>query len=185
MGLIGRAMGVARAAEALGAAAEGVSEVFVPNATRAIELDAAIHRATLETATAEFQYAGRTWFDAAINGLNRLPRPMLALGTLGLFVFAMVDPAGFGARMVGLSLVPEPLWWLLGAVVSFYFGARELHYMRAPNLARRAGRIITRGRADVPPPRDPIAANPALSAWRAGVDQPRPNADVEAVPRSQ
>ena len=185
MGVIGRAMGVARAAEAIGSAAEGVSEVFVPNATRAIELDAAIHRATLETARAEFQHAGDTWFDAAINGLNRLPRPMLALGTLGLFIFAMVDPAGFGARMVGLSLVPDPLWWLLGAVVSFYFGARELHYMRAPHVTRRTGRILGRGRAERPPARDPIANNPALSAWRADVDQPRPNADFEAVPRSQ
>jgi len=26
--------------------------------------------------------------------------------------------------MAGLALVPEPLWWLLGAIVSFYFGAR-------------------------------------------------------------
>ena len=110
---------------------------------------------------------------------------MLALGTLGLFIFAMVDPAGFGARMVGLSLVPDPLWWLLGAVVSFYFGARELHYMRAPHVTRRSGRILGRGRAERPPARDPIADNPALSAWRADEDQPRPNADFEAVPRSQ
>ena len=27
--------------------------------------------------------------------------------------------------MQGIALVPEPLWWLLGAVVSFYFGARH------------------------------------------------------------
>jgi hypothetical protein len=43
----------------------------------------------------------------------------------------MGDPAGFSVRMQGLALVPEPLWWLLGAIVSFYFGARELHYQRA------------------------------------------------------
>jgi hypothetical protein len=34
--------------------------------------------------------------------------------------------------MVGLAEVPEPLWWLLGAIVGFYFGARELHYRRVP-----------------------------------------------------
>ncbi|MGB1236212.1 MAG: 3TM-type holin, partial [Planktomarina sp.] len=28
-------------------------------------------------------------------------------------------------RMHGLTHVPEPLWWLLGAIVSFYFGARH------------------------------------------------------------
>jgi hypothetical protein len=32
--------------------------------------------------------------------------------------------------MVGLNAVPEPLWWLLGAIVAFYFGARETHYFR-------------------------------------------------------
>lgn len=188
MGVIGRVLGVAQAAEAIGQAAEGVSEVFVPNATRAIELDAAIHRATLETAMAEFQYAGATWFDVVINGLNRLPRPMLALGTLGLFVFAMLDPQGFGARMVGLALVPEPLWWLLGAIVSFYFGARELHYMRVPGSTWRRGRAAAaeRGRARVTAdPIDPAYDNPALSAWRAEMAQPMPSSAGDAVPRSQ
>ena len=42
----------------------------------------------------------------------------------------MVDPQAFAARMVGLNAVPEPLWWLLGAVVAFYFGARETFYFR-------------------------------------------------------
>jgi hypothetical protein len=36
----------------------------------------------------------------------------------------MVDPIWFAARMQGIALVPEPLWWLLGVIVSFYFGAR-------------------------------------------------------------
>ena len=48
---------------------------------------------------------------------------------VGLFVFAMADPSGFSARMVGLAEVPEPLWWLLG-------GHRRL-------LFRRAGSYIT------------------------------------------
>jgi hypothetical protein len=33
--------------------------------------------------------------------------------------------------MIGLNYVPEPLWWLLAAIVGFYFGAREAHYFRA------------------------------------------------------
>jgi hypothetical protein len=35
--------------------------------------------------------------------------------------------------------VPEPLWWLLGAIVSFYFGARELHYQRVRTVISRLG----------------------------------------------
>jgi len=172
MGLMDNALGVSRTAEAIGDAASGISEVFVPNATRAMELDAEIHRATMETAAAEFQYATPHWFDRLINGLNRLPRPMLALGTIGLFVFAMVDPVAFSHRMVGLEAVPEPLWWLLGAIVSFYFGAREMHYLRQPR-AGRGGlfRLPWRRRSeDRAPADDPIARNPALSAWRAEVD---------------
>ena len=55
---------------------------------------------------------------------------MLAFGTIGLFCYAMADPQAFALRMVGLNAVPEPLWWLLGAVVAFYFGARETYYFR-------------------------------------------------------
>ncbi len=73
---------------------------------------------------AEFARAPAGLFDRFIDALNRLPRPALALGTLGLFVSAMVDPVWFASRMQGIALVPEPLWWLMGAIVSFYFGAR-------------------------------------------------------------
>jgi hypothetical protein len=45
----------------------------------------------------------------------------MAFGVLSLFIAAMVDPIWFADRMAGLSLVPEPLWWLMGAIVSFIF----------------------------------------------------------------
>lgn len=167
MGLIDRV--AAAPLDAVGAAARDMSEVFVPNATRQAELDAETQRAALEAASAEFAHAGPGGFDRAVNALNRLPRPLLALGTLGPFVYAMADPAGFALRMRGLSDVPEPLWWLLGAVVSFYFGARELHYRREGALGAAAlMRAATRRPAlRQAPADDPVAANPALSAWRA------------------
>ena len=84
----------------------------------------------------EFRRRRGNWFDKIIDGLNRLPRPILALGTVGLFVFSMVDPIGFSERMIGLDTVPRELWWLLAAIVSFYFGARELHYVRDQRAAR-------------------------------------------------
>jgi hypothetical protein len=95
-----------------------------------MELSAEAQMAALHQLGEEYQDPGFGWFDRLVNGLNRLPRPMLAFGTLGLFIYAMVEPVSFGQRMVGLNLVPEPLWWLLGAVVAFYFGARETHYFR-------------------------------------------------------
>lgn len=162
MGLISRLIGGSGAVQALGTAAQNVAEVFVPNATRQIELSQDAYLAALAAAGAEFAQPRSGWFDGFVNGLNRLPRPMLALGTLGLFVYAMAAPEGFAVRMQGLAYVPEPLWWLLGAVVSFYFGAREAHHFRMRRLPVRGGIA----------PATPAAVsqedeNPALDDWRA------------------
>lgn len=132
MGVISTLFGSANSVTAIGTAVRGVAEVFTPSATRQMELSAAAQSAALGQLGAEYANPGLGRFDRMVNGLNRLPRPFLAFGTLGLFTYAMVDPASFGERMVGLNLVPDPLWWLLGAIVGFYFGAREAHYFRRP-----------------------------------------------------
>jgi hypothetical protein len=123
--IVGRLIGGPGAVTALGEAATGVAEVFVPSATRRMEYSAEAQMAALRQLGEEYQHPALSWFDRMVNGLNRLPRPFLAFGTIGLFVYAMVDPEAFAVRMVGLNAVPEPLWWLLGAIVAFYFGARE------------------------------------------------------------
>ncbi len=130
MGVIGKLIGGPGAVSALGEAAKGVAEVFVPSSTRRMELSAEAQMAALRQLGEEYQHPALSWFDRMVNGLNRLPRPCLAFGTLGLFAYAMVDPEAFAKRMVGLNAVPEPLWWLLGAIVAFYFGARETYYFR-------------------------------------------------------
>lgn len=163
MGLIGRIFGGPAATTALGQAATGVAEVFRPNATKKMQAAHDAYMAALGEYGTEFQYVGDGIFDRFVNALNRLPRPMLALGTLGLFVYAMVDPESFTRRMVGLNYVPEPLWWLLAAIVGFYFGAREAHYFRT--------------RTQVAPlPVAPAATsqdddNVALREWRQRVDR--------------
>ncbi len=157
MGLIGK--GGAAAVTALGQAAAGLAEVFIPNATARMERSHEAYIAALDEHGAEFQYQRPGFFDRFVNGLNRMPRPMLALGTLGLFAYAMVDPVGFAQRMVGLAYVPEPLWWLLGAIVSFYFGAREAYYFRNRSTP------VPGPAAPREPAPDP---NPALAEWRSG-----------------
>lgn len=101
------------------------AEIFGVNAEAQAARDAQYNAAALKQFAAEFQHARKSRFDRAIDGLNRIPRPAMAMGVLGLLVAAMVDPIWFASRMQGIALVPEPLWWLLGAIVSFYFGARH------------------------------------------------------------
>lgn len=130
MGMMDRLIGMGSTVTAVGNAATGISEVFTQNQTRRMELDEEAYARAMSEHGAEFASPAHTGWDSVMNGLNRLPRPLLTLGTIGLFVYAMVEPVGFSARMQGLALVPEPLWWLMGAIVSFYFGAREAHYFR-------------------------------------------------------
>ena len=167
MGLI-RTLFAPRPAAAIGGAVREVAEVFTPSATRRMELSAEAQQAALAQHGAEFTHAPAHWFDSVIDGLNRLPRPMLALGTLGLFVHAMAEPEDFARRMHGLHHIPEPLWWLLGAIVAFYFGARETHYFRVrpPLPPALPGEAEGPAAGAAPLPAETTGANPALDAWR-------------------
>lgn len=158
---------------------------FRENAEAGAERDARIKTQAMSQYATEFSQPRQGIFDRLVDGLNRLPRPLLAFGTIGLFVMAMVDPIWFASRMQGIALVPEPLWWLMGAIVSFYFGAR--HQAKSQEFQRsvadtavRAGEVTARVRAvealgmgaSVVPESSPQApSNPALEDWRAGQNE--------------
>jgi hypothetical protein len=156
------------------------AEVFRENAESSAERAAELRGAALAQFAAEFAAPRQGFFDRMLDAINRLPRPALAIGTLALFVSAMVDPVWFAARMSGISLVPEPLWWLLGVIVSFYFGARhqskahDFQRSLAQTMAKAPG--IAREIAELEAETDAIRGergsdNPALSAWRTGRDE--------------
>ena len=118
------------------------AEVFRENAENGAERNAMLRQQAVSQFGAEFQRRDKASFDRFVDGLNRLPRPAMALGTIGLFIAAMVDPVWFSARMQGIALVPEPLWWLLGVIVSFYFGAR--HQAKVQDLQREISATLSR-----------------------------------------
>lgn len=143
-------------------------EVFRENAEAGAARDHALTTGALAQFAAEFAAAKSSPFDRLIDGLNRIPRPALAFGTLGLFVSAMADPEWFAARMAGMALVPEPLWWLLGAIVSFYFGAR--HQSKSQEFQKSITRSVALAARTAPAPMpDPVPPkgdrNPALEEW--------------------
>lgn len=175
------------------------AEVFRENSEESAIRDAALRQAALSQFGAEFAQLRPGWFDRAVDAANRLPRPLMALGTLGLFVSAMADPVWFASRMQGIALVPEPLWWLLGAVVSFYFGARHqakgqefqirvaqsmahvpqvvsnLKVLRALEEGSQNGAADNQSDGHTSPDVDADAENAALSAWRLGRQAQRGN----------
>lgn len=170
------------------------AEVFRENAEEGAARDTLMRQASLVQFGAEFALVRQGWFDRFVDAANRLPRPLMAMGTLALFVSAMVNPVWFASRMQGIALVPEPLWWLLGAIVSFYFGARhqakgqEFQIRVAQSIAQvpqvvdnlKALSALDRGTSigaaapqdsdtatqDHAAQTDPEQANPALADWR-------------------
>ncbi|WP_210527711.1 3TM-type holin [Rubellimicrobium arenae] len=124
----------------------------------------------------------RAAFDRVVDALNRLPRPVSALGTLALLGAAVVAPDWFSDRMEALARMPEGLWWLIGAVLSLHFGARvQAHaqeFQREILASATAPRPVASLRADSPSAAEPggdaaltlgtlaPAANAALADWQ-------------------
>lgn len=140
------------------------AQVFRENAENGAVRAASARSDSLAQFAAEFVHPRRGVFDRLVDGLNRLPRPALALGTIWLFVMAMQQPAQFRQGMEGLAIVPEPLWWLMGAIVSFYFGAR--HQVKAQEFQRSVALGLATHQGQ-PAAQAEARTNPALQDWRA------------------
>lgn len=142
-------------------------EVFRENAEQAAVRAADGKSAALAQFATEFVRPRKGLFDRFVDGVNRLPRPALALGTIALFVAAMTEPVWFADRMVGVALIPEPLWWLMGAIVSFYFGAR--HQAKGQDFQRSVVQSVALTQAVTRPTESaPVTQeNAALSEWWA------------------
>ncbi|WP_419740178.1 3TM-type holin [Ruegeria sp.] len=119
-----------------------VIETFRPNAESSAQRAADAKAAALAQFAAEFASPPAGAFDRVVNALNRLPRPVMALGTIALFAFAMWDPQGFAIRMTALELVPDNLWIILGMIMSFYFGARTFEKMRRSRPPKDVARTL-------------------------------------------
>lgn len=148
------------------------AEVFRENAEASATRGATLQGQAMTQFGGEFAVPRQGGFDRFMDGVNRLPRPALALGTLGLFVTAMVDPLWFAARMQGIALVPEPLWWLLGVIVSFYFGAR--HQVKNQSFQKDIAATMAR----VPQVMENIAAIEKLRSDSPGVADTGPDAQL-------
>ena len=109
-----------------GGAQRLVSTVFGDRAARA-RAAAEEQMAVQAGFQAEFSHRERrTWWDSLVDGLNRLPRPLMTFGVIGLFVWAVADPSAFSLAMLALQNVPEMLWYIFLAVIGFWFGTKMI-----------------------------------------------------------
>jgi hypothetical protein len=109
-----------------------VAEVFVENKENRGErqheekmADIGRDLASLQQFSAEFhQRENRSWWDSFVDGLNRLPRPLLTIAILGFFILAPLNPAKFLEIAKAYELMPPGYWALLSVIIGFYFGGR-------------------------------------------------------------
>jgi Holin of 3TMs, for gene-transfer release len=94
----------------------------------------------LEQFAAEFEpRTERTRWDSFIDGLNRVPRPLITLGVLAFFLLAPLDPLRFAQIARAYELMPEGFWALLSIIVAFYFGGRM--QLKRQDMAIRGGAL--------------------------------------------
>lgn len=131
----------------------------------------------------------RTWWDSLWDGLNRAPRPIMALGTIGLFVWAVVDPIQFTVTMEALSIVPEYLWGILATIIAFYFAGRmQLKNITAkgPSLDAAQKIIELQKQADrMKADAEPRPTSAEYEAAMADTTKPLPNAVIQEWNRRQ
>jgi hypothetical protein len=127
--------------------AKELVEVFKPNAEKDAERGhaerlalSAQDLASLQQFAAEFQpRTTRTRWDSFIDGLNRVPRPLITLGVLAFFMLAPLDPLRFAQIARAYELMPEGFWALLSIIVAFYFGGRM--QLKRQDMAIRGGAL--------------------------------------------
>ena len=161
--------------------AKELIEVFKPNAEGEAQRGhaerlalSAQDLASLEQFAAEFQpRTNRTWWDSFIDGLNRVPRPLITLGVLAFFVLAPLDPLRFAQIARAYELMPDGFWALLSIIVAFYFGGRM--QLKRQDMAIKGGALAV-AREVMALQRAARAHEPAERA------KPVPDFDGHAVP---
>lgn len=130
---------------AIGTAGE-VAKTFFGNKEKRDEYRHIEQAALHESFGKEFSYAAtnRSWFDATMDGINRLPRPVITFAVLWLFVIAVRDPAYFTEIMIAMQKVPEMLWWLVLTIVAFFFGGRMIDKIKLPKVQNLVVRTPSR-----------------------------------------
>lgn len=115
--------------------------------------------AVYEQFAAEFRdMKNRTWWDSLIDGLNRLPRPVMTFGVIWLFWFCVDNPAGFVVSAEALKAMPYEGWVALWMVIGFWFGTKAVEKL-PDKFGKLSGRSMPK--IEINAPRSKKLGNPS------------------------
>lgn len=132
--------------------------------------------AGLQAYSSEFsQRSDRTWWDSLWDGINRMPRPLIVIIIFWYFSLSYRNNINFQELNVALDTVPDRMWWIMSAVVSFYFVAREFQKGRDTKMAlsdkefdtvqKRIAKLREKAEKELPP-HDLGYTNPSIENWK-------------------
>lgn len=111
-----------------GGAVSGVVKVFKGSKAERDQQGHDKFISTQNAFSAEFNNRNnRNWWDSLWDGFNRMPRPVMVVMCLGYFVLAYYNQVEFQKLNISLDTIPDNMWFILGAIISFYFGSRHFH----------------------------------------------------------
>jgi hypothetical protein len=99
--------------------------------TAALEIDAAFeanaHELDMKLQESQMQGFGRGGLlNDFVDGANRLVRPLITYGVIGLFTFMCFNPQQYLEVAKGAEITPAWMWALIATVIGFWFGGRAL-----------------------------------------------------------
>lgn len=105
------------------------AEVFTVNKEAQSQRGADLDMAVLAQYASEFRdLQQRNWFDALVDGVNRLIRPMLTICVILPLILTPLYPEKMAIVFSAWALLPELYWGILLAVIGFFFGGRMQKY---------------------------------------------------------
>lgn len=137
---------------------------------------------------AEFTSAERKGrWNSFVDGMNRLVRPLFTFGTVSLFGWCVVSPLDFATAMTSLGLVPEPLWMIMGVIVTFWFGDKTLSGWKATSVSAKSVQAVIGQIAQVQAMQATAApvdspTHPAPAAVAVAASEPTPTTDESPHP---
>lgn len=123
-------------------AATTLVEAIRGNVENAAQRGADFDVAALQQFAAEFANPRESAFDRIVNGLNRLPRPLIVLGVLALLIMPVARPSLAAEVFTAWAIIPNPVWVIVTVVITFFFGGRmqvaDLNFTRELTAAATA-----------------------------------------------